>query len=156
MKSQQVWQQLNKGSFAVLGYETPGGEPRSSGVVFKALNKRLYVAVGPSSWKARHIADNPHVSVTVTVHRGGILALIFPIPPATISFHARAMVHPAGSVDLGALSGELESLVPPERRGDAVILELIPEGRFLTYGLGVSLMDMRKPEVAEAVVPIAA
>lgn len=156
MNSQQVWQQLNKASFAVLGYETPGGEPRSSGVVFKAVNRRLYVAVGPSSWKARHIADNPRVSVTVTVRRGGILALIFPIPPATISFHARAIVHPAGSVDLGAISRELESLVPVDRRSDAVVVELIPEGRFLTYGLGVSLTDMRKPEVAEAVVPIAA
>lgn len=156
MTGPQVWQQLSRASFAVLGYETPGGEPRSSGVVFKAVNKRLYVAVGPDSWKARHIAHNPHVSVTVTVRRGGILALIFPIPPATISFHAQAIVHSAGSIDLGMLSKELESLVPAERREAAVIIEVIPEGRFVTYGLGVSLSDMRKPEVAEAVVPIAA
>lgn len=156
MKGPQVWQQLSRASFAVLGYVTPRGEPRSSGVVFKAVNKRLYVAVGPDSWKARHIAGNPHVSITITVRRGGILALVFPIPPATISFRAQAIVHPAGSVDLGTLSKELESLVPVERRAAAVIIELIPEGTFLTYGLGVSLADMSKPEVAEAVVPIAA
>ena len=156
MNTQHVWQQLNKASFAVLGYDTPAGQPRSSGVVFKAVNERLYVAVARDSWKARHIAANPRVAVTVMVHRGGVLALLFPIPPATISFHARAIVHAAGSVQVGALSRELESLLPQDRREGAVVIELIPEGRFLMYGLGVSLPDMRNPEVAEAVVPVAA
>jgi hypothetical protein len=91
--------------------------------------------------------------VTVPVHRGGILALVAPIPPATISFHAAGIVHPAGSVRIDSLSKELESLLPPERRDNAVLIELVPEGRFLTYG--VSLTDMRKQEVAEAVVPVA-
>jgi len=29
-----------------------------------------------------------------------------------------------------------------------------PDGRFVTYGIGVPLMDMRSPEVARAVVPV--
>jgi hypothetical protein len=37
-----------------------------------------------------------------------------------------------------------------------VITELIPKGHFLTYGVGVSLMEMREPELAQAVVPIGA
>jgi pyridoxamine 5'-phosphate oxidase-like protein len=153
--TEQVWREIEKASFAVVGYITPAGEARSSGVVYKTVGKRLYFAVSPESWKARHIAASKRVSVTVPVHRGGILALVAPIPPATISFHATGIVHPAGSVRIGSLSKELESLLPRERRDTAVLVELIPEGRFLTYGVGVSLTDMRKPELAEAVVPIA-
>ena len=153
--TEQVWQHLDSASFAIISYVTPAGEARSSGVVYKTVAKALYIAVAPDSWKARHIASGRHVSVTVPVHRGGILTLALPIPPATISFQATANVHPAGSLDIGALSKDLESLLPPERRDAAVIIELIPQGHFLTYGVGVPLLDMRKPELARAAVPVA-
>jgi hypothetical protein len=153
--SEQVWRQLDRASFAVIGYVTPAGESRSSGVVYKTVGKRLYMAVAPGSWKARHIATGKQVSVTVPVSRGGILALVLPIPPATISFHATAIVHPAGSLKIGSISNQLESLLPPERRDAAVVIELIPEGHFLTYGVGVPLMAMQKPELSRAVVPVA-
>lgn len=149
-----VWRQLEGASFAVIGYVTPEGEPRSSGVVYKAVGKRLYTVVAPDSWKARHIAARNHVSVTVPVHRGGVLALVAPIPPATISFHAGAVVHQPGSVRIGSISKELESLLPEDRKDAGVVIELIPEGRFVTYGVGVSLTDMQKPELARATVPV--
>ena len=97
LTSEQVWRALGRASFAVLSHVTPGGEPRSSGVVYKASGRRLFVAVAPGSWKARHVAADGRVAVTVPVRRGGILSLVAPIPPATISFHGTAVVHPAGS-----------------------------------------------------------
>lgn len=151
--SEQVWRELDKASFAVLGYLTPTGEPRSSGVVYKTAGKRLYAAVAPDSWKARHIAAAGRVSVTVPVRRGGVLSLLLPIPPATISFHTTATVHPAGSVNVHSLSKELDALLPPDRRDAAAVIELTPHGDFLTYGVGVPLMDMQNPELARAVVP---
>jgi len=36
----------------------------------------------------------------------------------------------------------------------SVLIEFVPKGRFVTYGIGVPLMDMRNPEVARAVVPV--
>ena len=48
---------------------------------------------GPVSRKARHIPADGRVAVTVPVRRGGILPLVAPVPPATISFHATAIVH---------------------------------------------------------------
>ena len=96
LTSEQVWKKVAAGSFAVLGYVTPRGEPRASGVVYKTIGRRLYVAVAPDSWKARHIAASGKVSVTVPVRRGGILSLLAPIPPATVSFHGTATVYPAG------------------------------------------------------------
>lgn len=150
----QVWHKIGKASFAVVSYVTPRGEPRSSGVVYKSLGRRIYFVVAPDSWKARHIAVTGHVSVVVPVRRGGILSLLVPIPPATVSFHATGIVHPAGSVNLSSLSKELESLLPPDRRDSGCVIELTPEGDFLTYGLGVSLMEMHRPEVARARMPV--
>lgn len=153
--SDQVWHEVDKASFAVVSYVTPAGEPRSSGVVYKTVARRLYIAVAPDSWKARHVSAGKHVSVTVMVHRGGILALTAPIPPATISFQATATVHSPESVETESFVKQLGSLLPPERRHAAVIIELLPEGNFLTYGIGVSLMDLQKPELARASVPVA-
>ncbi len=154
LSSEQVWHALAKASFAVLGYVTPSGEPRSSGVIYKTVGRRLYVAVAPDSWKARHIAASGRVAVTVPVHRGGMLSLVAPILPATISFHATAIVHPAGSPEVRSLLKELGSLIPTERRASGSIIEIIPECAFVTYGLAVSLMKMRDLAAARARVPV--
>ena len=150
----EVWRAIEKSSFAVLGYETPAGEPRSSGVVYKALHGRLYVAVAPDSWKARHIGVDGRVAVTVTVRRGGLLSLVMPIPPATISFHATAIVHEPGAPEVGPLLEDLGSLLPAERRSTAAVIEIVPEGAFVTYGVGVPLMKMRDPSAARGRVPV--
>src|SRR5215211_3974936 len=153
LTSEQVWDTVAKASFAVLSHVTPAGEPRSSGVVYKTIGRRLYVAVAPDSWKARHIAASGRVAVTVPVRRGGILSLVAPIPPATVSFHATAIVHPVGSSAAWSPTKELASLLPAERRTSACIVEVIPQGSFLTYGLGVSLQKMRDPAAARGRVP---
>jgi hypothetical protein len=150
---EQIWNGIRRASFAIISYVTPSGEPRSSGVVYGVSSRRLYVAVAPHSWKARQIADGQQVAVTVPVRRGGPLSLLVPIPPATVSFHARAIVHPPGSLDIGSVSRNLESLLPKGRRA-ATVLELVPEGTFLAYGIGVSLKEMNDPGTALARVPI--
>ena len=154
LTSEQVWHQLAKASFAVLSHVTPAGEPRSSGVVYKTVGRRLYIATAPDSWKARHIAASGRVAVTVPVRRGGLLSLMAPIPPATISFHGTAMVHPAGSPAARSLVKELGSLVPAERRALACLIEVVPEGAFVAYGLGVPLAKLRDPAAARARVPV--
>jgi hypothetical protein len=154
LTSEQVWHALGKASFAVIGYVTPAGEPRSSGVVYKSIGRRLYVAVDSDSWKARHVAASRRVAVTVPVRRGGLLSLVAPIPPATVSFHATAIVHPAGAPQVGSLVQKLGSLLPAERWASACLIEVVPEGAFVTYGLGVSLSKMRDPAAARARVPV--
>jgi hypothetical protein len=152
--SQQVWHQVAKAWFAVLGYVTPAGEPRSSGVVSKTLGRRLYVAVALDSWKVWHLAASRRVAVTVPVRRGGLLSLVTRIPPATVSFHASAVVYPAGSPEARFLAKELGSLLPGERQASACLIEVVPEGAFVTYGLGVSLSKLRDPAAARARVPV--
>jgi len=62
LTSEQVWHALGKASFAVLGCVTPSGEPRCSGVVYRTIGRRLYVAVAPDSWKAKHVAASGRVA----------------------------------------------------------------------------------------------
>lgn len=154
LSTEQVWKAIAKGSFAILSYTTPANDPRSSGVMYKALERRLFVAVARDSWKARHIPASGRVAVTVPVRRGGLLSLVAPIPPATISFHATARVHTAGSPEVAPLLKELAPLLPTERRSTSSIIEIVPEGRFVTYGIGVSLRNMRDPDAARARVPV--
>lgn len=151
--AEQVWQALAQSSFAVVGYVTPSGEPRSSGVVYRTVGRRLYVVVGTDSWKARHISASHRVAVTVPVRRGGILSLAVPIPPATISFHATAAIHPADSPEVRAIAQEMAPMLPEERRASSAVIEIVPEGAFLTYGLGVPLLRMRDPAASRARVP---
>jgi hypothetical protein len=153
---EQVWRALSEASFAVVSYVTPAGEPRSSGVVYALAGRRLYLAVATDSWKARHIAASGRVAVTVLVRRGGLLSLIFPIPPATVSFHGSAIVHPPGQVADHGVPKQLTPLLPAERQAMSRIIEIHPEGDFLTYGLGVSLARMRHPSAARARVPVGA
>jgi len=155
VSTETVWRALAKASFAVISHVNAAGEPRSSGVVYGTVDRRLYIAVAADGWKARQVVTGQEVAITVPVRRGGILALLVPIPPATITFHARATVHPAGSLDIGSVSKELEKLVPESRKAGSCVIELVPEGRFLTYGIGVSLMGMANPARALARVPVA-
>ncbi|MGZ5290262.1 MAG: hypothetical protein ACXWE5_12330 [Actinomycetota bacterium] len=150
----EVWHALAKASFAILSVVTPYGEPRSSGVVYKTVGPRLYVAVAPDSWKARHVAGSGLVAVTVPVRRGGTLSRVAPNPPPTITFHGTAVVHPPGSPEVRAILPELGSLLPAERRDSASLIEIIPEGEFLTYALGVPLRKMRDPAASLARVPV--
>jgi Pyridoxamine 5'-phosphate oxidase len=155
LTADDVWGAIEKASFAYLAHVTPAGEPRVSGVTFRSAGHRLYVATAPDSWKARHIEASGRVAVVVPVRRGGILSLLLPLPPATISFQAKAVVDPAGPLgEVGSVPEQLVSVTPNERKALARVIELSPEGEFLTYGLGVSLMDMMRPTIAQARVPV--
>lgn len=154
LTTERVWNEIEKASFAIISYVTPVGKPRASGVMCAAVGHRLYVVTAADSWKARQISNGDEVAVTVPIRRGGLLSLVAPIPPATVSFHARATVHPVGSVSIEKVPKKLASQLPKERRSAGRLLELAPKGNFLTYGLGVSLQDMAKPEAALAHVPV--
>jgi hypothetical protein len=151
LTAQDVWRAVSRASFAVLSHVTPAGAPRSTGVVYAVAGGRMLIAVGKDSWKARHIGTDGLVSVTVPIRRGGLLSLLMPIPPATVSFPAVATIH----------SGEtlyripaLAKLVPPERWASCVILDVRPTGHYVTYGLGVPLLRLRDPVRSRARIPV--
>jgi len=150
----EIWCDLTKSSFAVVSHVTPTGEPRCSGVMYAVIDRRLFVTVAADSWKARHIAGRARVAVTVPVRRGGLLSMVLPIPPATITFHGTAVVHEPASVEGARALEALAPFLPPERRAACRVIEIRPEGSFLTYGVRVPLRKMRDPALARARVPV--
>ena len=63
-------------------------------------------------------------------------------------------MHQAGSPEVRPLLRGLASLLPAERRESSCLIEIVPEGEFLTHALGVSLRKMRDPVAARSRVPV--
>jgi hypothetical protein len=148
-----VWRAIAKASFLVLSYANAHGEPRSSGVLYGLRGRHLGVLVQPASNKAHEIRDGQVVAVTIPVRKGGLLSYVMPIPPATVSFHARAIVHAPGSLspeDAAAFA----PYHPAAVRQMGEVIELVPEGRFMTYGIGIPFTKMREPAQAMCHAPI--
>lgn len=145
----EIWPTIEKWPFAVLGFVSPQGRARAAGVMYKVRDRVLYVITGPEAWKVRHIRSNPHVSVTVSVQRVPIR--VRAIPPAVITFSGHATVVALDDVptDLGKeLTHGIDNI------GDVCVIRIEPVGNFVTYGIGVTPMTMRRPGEALARVPV--
>lgn len=150
-----VWKEIEKRSFAVLSYVNPKGRARSAGIVYVAIDRVLYVRAAKDSWKAKHILLNPHVALNVTIAKRVPFMPWIKIPDATIAFSGTARVLPMSDLDpklLETLTGRLI-----EQHGtiaENCIIEIRPTGHFATYGVGVSLLDMRDPQKARGRAPV--
>jgi hypothetical protein len=157
LSSEQVWKELAHELFAVVGMVTPTREARTAGVLYAVHNHRLYVVSGKDTWKVRHIAQNPHVSMTVTIAKSIPLLPWIKIPAATITFSGLACIYPARQMPQEILRSLLRGLDMNAEALDAMcIIEIEPVGDFVTYGVGVSLMTMRHPDMARGRAPVTA
>ena len=66
LTSEQVWHEVEKQFFAVLGTVTASHEPRTVGIVYVVRERCVYIGTERSSWKVRHILARSNVSLTVT------------------------------------------------------------------------------------------
>ena len=106
-------------------------------------------------WKVRHVKRNPHVSVTIPIHKRVPFMPWIKVPAATITFSGEADVIAA----LDAPPELLEKLYhgvarDREKMARYSLIEVTPVGDFLTYGIGMSLLDMRDPDKARERVPV--
>jgi hypothetical protein len=155
LSSAQVWKVLEREIFAVLATVNSRGQPRTAGIVYAVKARTLYIATGLSSYKARNVERNPHVSLTVTVAKRIPFLPWIKIPAATITFQGLGRLRPANTVGadlqkrlLGGLKVEQPSLA------DLCFIEVTPAGEFVTYGIGVPMMTMRSPEAARGRAPV--
>ena len=156
LTSDQVWKELKKELFAVLGMVNAKGEARTIGVVYIVHDQKIYISTSRESWKARHIRNNPNVSITVPIAKRIPLMPFIKIPAATITFPGTAKViapENLGSDVLHALFRGLES--DAEMLAATVVLEIEPKREFITYGIGIPLMQMRFPEKSRGRAPVA-
>ena len=149
LSSELVWKELQKELFAVLGIVTANREARTVGVVYIVDDKKIYILTGKDTWKARHVSQNPNVSITIPVPKRIPFLPWIKIPSATISFSGLASIvnleHIRKDIQ-GALMGGQE--VEEEKKETLCVIVIKPMGDFITYGIGVPLMTMRDPEKA--------
>jgi hypothetical protein len=156
LTSEQVWTELKKELFAVLGMVTPKGEARTIGIVYIVHGRKLYIATNKDSWKARHIQRNPHVSLTVPIAKRIPFLPWIKIPAATITFSGTAKVLEPQNLGPDVLHALLQGTEKDTQKlAGMAVLEVEPAGEFITYGVGIPLMEMRFPEKARRRAPIA-
>ncbi len=150
-----IWKEIAAQQFAVLGFVSPQSHARTSGIVFVVRDRQLYIGIYKNSWKAKHLARNPNVSLTVTVPKRIPFLPWIKIPAATITFQGTAELHGLGEMDpeiQRALTDGLE--LDSESLANYAVVKVRPRGKFLTYGVGVPLRTMRKPQEARGRAPV--
>ncbi len=150
-----VWRALEGNLFAVLSWVAGDGSARSAGIVYVVRDGRLHVGTAPESWKARQIGAEPRVSVTATLPKRIPLLPWIRIPAATVTFPANAEIRTLAEADPAVVTALTEGMADAEAmRADMCVIELNPEGDFLTYGIDVSLRDMMDPQKAQGRAPV--
>ena len=155
LTTEQVWQEIEDELFAVIGMVTAKHEARTVGIVYVVRDRKLYIGTGKDTWKARHIAGNPHVSMTIPIAKRIPFLPWIKIPAATITFHGTARVLETAETPPDLLQAVFRQVADEEEMmADSCLIEVTPEKDFVTYGIGVSLMQMRHPEKARGRAPV--
>ncbi len=127
-------------SFCVLASTSPAGRPHAAGVVYDHHDGSLWLHTKTDSRKAKNVAANPWVGVTIPFRR-------LPLgPPFTIHFQARAelvaldapeAVAALDTGDLDGISGHGALDMP-----DSCFVRIQPQGSIHSYGPGARTIDL--------------
>ncbi len=136
----RILRTIAKKSFCTLATTSPADRPHSAGVVYSAVGTSLWIHTLTTSRKARNIAANPHVGVTIPFRR-------MPAgPPFTIHFQARAELVAMDDPRVAALleRGELKKIAGHGALDipDGVFVEIVPTGAIHSYGPGARTIDL--------------
>ena len=156
LTADQVWKEIEVNLFAVLGMVTPTDEARTVGIVYVVNDHRLYIGTDKAAWKTKHIARNPHVSLTIPIAKRIPFMPWLKIPAATITFSGVAHVLDPRDVNADVLKKLYRDVVKDEETmAESCVIEVIPQDDFITYGVGVPLMQMRFPDKARGRIAVA-
>lgn len=146
----EVWKAIAAQNFMVVGMVSARGAARTAGVMHHVHDGRVWFTTNEHLWKARHIAANPEVSVTVPIAKKVLLMPWIRIPAATITFRGIAEMVPVADLPDDVRHALLDGLdvTDGEELGALVAIGIRPTGDFVTYGVGVSALGMRDTEAA--------
>jgi len=155
LTTSQVWHEIEQNLFAVLGMVTSTGEAPTAGIVYVVDDGRFYIGTDKASWKAKYIVANPHVSLTIPIAKSIPFMPWIKIPSATISLSGLAHVLELGEVKADVFKKLYHDVVKDEKAmAESCVIEVIPEKDFVTYGVGIPLMQMRFPNKARGRVAV--
>lgn len=152
--TETVWAEMDRNIFGVLAFTNKAGDPRSAGIIYVVDDRSLLISSARDSWKNRHIARHPKVSMTVTIPKRVPFIPFIKLPAATVTFHGDAEI-----LEVGELSPQVtRRLFKSSRLDDDLVhtvqvIRVIPRGEFLTYGIGMPITQMSDHERAVARVP---
>jgi len=152
LTSDRIWEEIEKQNFGVLGMVTPGGESRTVGIVYVVDTRKLYIGAETTAWKTKHVAQNPHVSLTIPIARRVPLMPWIKVPATTITFSGTARILAQEQVGAGLRQRLYRH---EEGRAEWCAIEVTPEKDFITYGVGISVLQMRFPDRARQRTPVA-
>jgi hypothetical protein len=154
--TEQVWAAVEENPFAVLGMVNAKQQPRTVGIVYIVRERILYIGSGANAWKVKHVAANPAVSMTVAIPKRVPLMPWIKVPAATITFSGTAEVLTPDETPPDVIDALFRGMVnADELKANHAVIAVRPAGHFVTYGIGVSLMQMRDTELAGGRVPVA-
>ncbi|MFW9877287.1 MAG: pyridoxamine 5'-phosphate oxidase family protein [Candidatus Thorarchaeota archaeon] len=143
---------IKKNMWLVISTVDKELQPHSSVVMYQSDGYNIYFETGENTLKAKNIRVNNKISVTIPF-RKNFLHKIIPAPPAEIHFKAIAEFT---SKDNDTAKKVMEKvLIYNEKAGiedGTVWIKIIPSNIIATFGVGVKLLDMRKPEKARNLV----
>ncbi len=131
---------VRRRKFAVLATASSAGRSHSAGVLYQVAGGRLWVSTLGSSRKARNVADDPRVALTVPIRR-----LPFG-PPSSVQVQTTGTVVGLDDPELRELaaSGALKRVTGHgelELPGGCFLRLDLPS-RVPTYGLGMSIVSL--------------
>jgi hypothetical protein len=137
----EITQAIEAGSYCTLATVSPRHWPHVAFVLYQAIGTTLYVNTSRDSRKARNVAENPRVAVSIPIYRLPVEA-----PPSTVQFQGRADILAFDDPDIVRLL-EAERLPNISSHGeldyaDGCFLRITPGTRLTTYGLGMSLEQL--------------
>lgn len=136
----KVHRAIQKRSFATLASTSTIGQPHVAGVLYELAGSDLWINTMEDSRKARNIAANGRVAVTIVVRR-------IPFgPPSTIQFQGTATIFDRTNpevIDL-AEAGALQAITGHGELDldGSCFLRITPNRRLHTYGIGLSLIKL--------------
>jgi hypothetical protein len=135
--------------------DRPKSEARTVGILYVVRDRKLYFGSYKKMWKVRHISANPNVSLTVAIDKGIALIPWIEIPAATITFSGLARVLETGEVPPDLLQAVFSSKdVDEQFIAKSCVVEVTPKKDFITYGIGVTRLQMRDPDSARSRAPV--
>jgi hypothetical protein len=143
---------LKKNIWLVLSTVNEKNQPHSCVVVYQSDGNIITVLTGADTIKVRNIKKNNKVSITIPFRKNFFHKLI-PAPPAELHFYATAEIVPKNDEEAGKVYGKF--LKQAEKSGveeDSVFIKITPLNTIHTFGVGIKLLEMMKPEKARNVV----
>jgi nitroimidazol reductase NimA-like FMN-containing flavoprotein (pyridoxamine 5'-phosphate oxidase superfamily) len=152
---QEVRNVIKSNHWLVLSTADVNGVPQCSVVVHASNGNVIYILSGEGTLKTRNIKANKHVGVTIPFRKNILHRLMRNVPPAEIHFRGEATILPYSDEEARRIYGKVMNYeAPPDTEQASVWIKIKPTSKVSCYGLGVSLLTMRKPYEARKMVQL--